>query len=76
MGIVQLKKYIENHPNFSPYEYFTSLNYDQKFIAMVIKTLDGIQNQRLTPSKIKEEAGTNIHDKIQQLKQRYENLQP
>jgi len=40
MGIVHLKKYIETHPNFNPYEYFTSLNYDQKFIAMVIKAIE------------------------------------
>ena len=52
MGIAQLKKYIEAHPNFSPYEYFTSLNYDQKFIAMVIRMIDGRQQQqRLTSSK-------------------------
>lgn len=48
-GIVQLRKYVEKHPEFSPVEYFTSLNYDQKFIAMVVKSLEG--TSRLTPSK-------------------------
>ena len=40
-GIVLLKKYTERHPEFNPEEYFTSLNYDRKFIQTVIGALDG-----------------------------------
>jgi hypothetical protein len=46
LGITQLKKYIIQHPEFSPLEYFTSLNYDQKFISMVIGALDDSSQQK------------------------------
>ena len=36
-----LKKYTEKHPEFHAEDYFTSLNYDRKFIQMVIGSLDG-----------------------------------
>lgn len=47
-----MRKYVEKHPEFAPVEYFTSLNYDQKFIAMVVRSLEG--TQRLTPAKDRE----------------------
>jgi hypothetical protein len=50
-GIQYLKKYIQVHPEFSPIEYFTSLNYDQKFIHMVVNTLEGNNKARRTPGK-------------------------
>lgn len=37
------------NPDFSPIEYFTSLGYDQKFIAMVMNGLEG--KERKTPRK-------------------------
>ena len=36
-----LKKYTEKHAEFNAEEYFTSLNYDKKFIQMVVGALDG-----------------------------------
>jgi hypothetical protein len=53
-GIAQLRKYVEKHPEFVPVEYFTSLNYDQKFIAMVVRSLEG--TQRSVPSNEREES--------------------
>lgn len=48
-GILHLKKHCQMNQNFSPVEYFTSLGYDQKFIAMVMNSLEG--KGRKTPRK-------------------------
>lgn len=40
-GILHLKKYCQMNQDFSSIEYFTSLGYDQKFIAMVMNGLEG-----------------------------------
>jgi hypothetical protein len=48
-GILHLKKYSQMNQDFSPIEYFTSLGYDQKFIAMVMNGLEG--KERKTPRK-------------------------
>lgn len=69
-GIAQLRKYVEKHPEFAPVEYFTSLNYDQKFIAMVVRSLEG--TQRLTPAKDREETQENVQEKIQKLKRKFQ----
>lgn len=53
-GVEKLKKYVEMNPDFSPLEYFTNLNYDHKFINMVMSALEG-HNQRLGVS------GTNFN---------------
>lgn len=37
------------NPAFSPLDYFNSLNYDQKFIEMVMNGLEG--KERRTPRK-------------------------
>jgi len=34
-----MKKYLNKNSDFSIQEYFTSLNYDHKFIAMVMRSL-------------------------------------
>ena len=68
---MQLRKYVEKHQEFNPVEYFTSLSYDQKFIAMVVKSLEG--TPRITPGKDREEEGqVNIQDKIQKLKKKFQ----
>ncbi len=77
-GISQLKKYIAQHPEFSPLEYFTSLNYDQKFISMVINAIDGLPSRKtpLKDERPSEQNSENIQDKIKKLKQKFQELQP
>lgn len=50
IGIVELKKYQSNNPDFNPAEYFTSRGYDQKFIMMVLTALETRKSKR-TPTK-------------------------
>lgn len=79
VGIAQLKKYISLHSEFNPLEYFTSLNYDHKFISMVISAIDGPKPQtRKTPLKDEkgEQTSENIQEKIKKLKQKFQELQP
>jgi hypothetical protein len=76
-GIAMLKKYTERHPEFNAEEYFTSLNYDRKFIQMVIGSLDGRRvNARASSREQQQEAPESIQDRIKRLKERFQEIQP
>ena len=70
-----LKKYTEKHPEFNAEDYFTSLNYDRKFIQMVIGSLDGRRSIMRGNSR-EQEAPESIQDRIKRLKERFQEIQP
>ena len=74
-GIALLKKYTERHPEFNAEEYFSSLNYDRKFIQMVIGSLDGRRSMMRASSR-EQEAPESIQDRIKRLKERFQEIQP
>ena len=69
-----LKKYTEKHPEFNAEDYFTSLNYDRKFIQMVIGSLDG-RRSIMRGSSREQEAPESIQDRIKRLKERFQEIQ-
>jgi hypothetical protein len=72
-GIAQLKKYTEKHPEFNAEEYFTALNYDRKFIQMVVGSLDGRRSvMRGNSREQQQEAPESIQDRIKRLKERFQ----
>lgn len=74
---------------FSPVEYFNGRGFDQRFIMMVMNSLEGRALKR-TPTKrqLRDEKSqnsrkverssdnTNIQEKIKKLKMRFEEVQP
>ena len=77
------------HGQFNPVEYFNSRGFDQRFIMMVMNSLEGRVVKR-TPTKreLRDEKSqnskradrsadnTNIQEKIKKLKMRFEEVQP
>lgn len=75
-GISELKKYTEKHPEFNAEEYFTSLNYDRKFIQMVMGSLDGHRKSMTRNDNSRQEAPESIQERIKRLKERFSEIQP
>lgn len=80
-----------SYPEFNPVEYFTSRSFDQKFITLVMTALDPRKSKR-TPTKRelregksqnrkgddkdKNSGDSNIQDRINRLRMRFDEIQP
>ena len=82
-GIDRLKKYMDIDQDFNPAEYFNGLNYDQKFINMVMNALKSSTGTHVRHDSREDRSANrrelssdgNIKDQIKKLRMKFDEMQ-
>lgn len=67
-GILRLKDYMDRNRTFNLGLYFKQMNYESKFIELVMKELEGEKIET------KDNIGASINEKLKQLKLRFDGI--